>query len=261
MLLDGPTFQNSPAWVLHPLLCEDLIIRDISVKNEWYAQNGDGLDLDSCRNVRVTESVFDVGDDAICLKSGRDESGRRRNRPCENIWVDNCTVYRGHGGFTVGSEMSGGVRNVHVSDCSFVDTDIGLRFKSARGRGGVVENIQIHRVNMLRISGQAISFNLFYSLGKANSDDTESVPAGEETPIFRDIVIRDVVCRGANGAIMVRGLPEMPVQRLCFESVSISSRKGAEFTHADSIQLKKCEIIPENGPVIELRDCANVVTG
>ena len=157
-----------------------------------------------------------------------------------------------------------GVRCRAVCEMSMFPTAVSstryrLAVQECPRRGGVVENIQIHRVNMPVFRRHQLQPVL--QLGKANSDDTESVPAGEETPIFRDIVIRDVVCRGANGAIMVRGLPEMPVQRLCFESVSISSRKGAEFTHADSIQLKKCEIIPENGPVIELRDCANVVTG
>lgn len=84
-------------------------------------------------------STFDVGDDGICLKSGKDEDGRRRARPCENVVVDGCTVFKGHGGFVVGSEMSGGVRNVSVSNCQFLGTDVGLRFKSKRGRGGIVE--------------------------------------------------------------------------------------------------------------------------
>lgn len=260
VLLDGPTFQNSPAWMLHPLLCEDVTIRNIFVRNEWCAQNGDGLDLDSCRNVRVTGSVFDVGDDAICLKSGKDEAGRRRGRPCEGIWIDNCTVYRGHGGFTIANEMSGGVRNVYVSDGTFIGTDIGLRFKSTRGRGGVVGNIRVERVNMLRIAGDAISFDLHYGRRRSDSEEDTAFPASEETPIFRDISIRNVVCRGANRAILVRGLPEMPVHQLCFEDVSISSRRGAEFIAADAVQLKRCEIVPEDGPAITLRDSKDVVT-
>lgn len=260
VLLDGPTFQNSPAWALHPLLCEDVTVRNIFVKNEWYAQNGDGLDLDSCRNAGVTGSVFDVGDDAICLKSGRDEAGRRRSRPCSDIWIDNCTVYRGHGGFTVGSEMSGGVCNVRVSDCTFIDTDVGLRFKSNRGRGGVVENIRIERVNMVRIAGDAISFDLWYGLGRKDAQASRPLPVSEETPIFRDISIRDVVCRGASRAIAVRGLPEMPVQRLSLENVSISSRKGAQFIYADTVEMKRCEIIAEDGPAITAKDGTSIVT-
>jgi len=235
-------------------------VRNIFVKNEWYAQNGDGLDLDSCRSVRVTGSVFDVGDDALCLKSGRDEAGRKRGRPCTDIWIDNCTVYRGHGGFTVGSEMSGGVCNVHVSDCTFVDTDLGLRLKSTRGRGGVVEKLLIERVNMIRIKGDAISFNLWYERKKA-AEEPGPVPVSEETPVFRDIVIRDVVCRGASRAMAVHGLPEMPVHRLSLENVSISAREGAEFVYADTIEMRRCEIVAEEGPAIVTRDSSNIITG
>src|SRR5690606_29371821 len=141
ILLEGVTFQNSPAWCLHPLMSEHLTVRNISVKNPWYAQNGDGIDVESCRYVLIENSVFDVGDDALCMKSGRDAEGRKRAMPTENVIIRNCTVYASHGGFVIGSEMSGGVRNVHVSHCTFIGADIGLRFKTTRGRGGIVENI------------------------------------------------------------------------------------------------------------------------
>ena len=116
----GVIFQNSPAWNLHPLMCENVLIEDIQVRNPSYAQNGDGLDLESCKNALIVNSTFDVGDDGICLKSGKDEDGRRRARACENVIVDGCTVYKGHGGFVVGSEMSGGVRNISVNNCQFL---------------------------------------------------------------------------------------------------------------------------------------------
>ena len=118
VLLDGPTFQNSPAWCIHPWLCEDLTVRNLTVRNPWYSQNGDGIDIESCKNSIVHDSNFDVGDDAICIKSGKDKEGRDRGIPTENLIVKNCTVYHGHGGVTVGSEMSGGVRNMHVSNCT-----------------------------------------------------------------------------------------------------------------------------------------------
>ena len=158
--LQGVIFQNSPAWNLHPLMCENVIIEDVSVRNPGYAQNGDGLDLESCKNAIIINSTFDVGDDGICLKSGKDEDGRRRGRPCENVIVDNCTVFKGHGGFVVGSEMSGGVKNVLVSNCMFLGTDVGLRFKSRRGRGGVVENIYVRDVSMMDIPTEPLLFNL-----------------------------------------------------------------------------------------------------
>ena len=148
VMFDGPVFQNSPAWNIHPLMIEDLIVRNVTVRNPWFSQNGDGLDVESCKNVIVENSSFDVGDDAICIKSGKDKDGRDRGIPCENIIVKNNIVYHGHGGVTVGSEMSGGVKNLHVSNCSFMGTDVGLRFKSNRGRGGVVENIFISDIYM-----------------------------------------------------------------------------------------------------------------
>ena len=125
VLLEGITFQNSPAWCLHPLMCEDLVVRNVYAKNPWYAQNGDGIDVESCKNVLIENSTFDVGDDGICIKSGRDEAGRKRGKPTENMLVRNCVVYHAHGGFVIGSEMSGGARNLFVEDCTFIGTDIG----------------------------------------------------------------------------------------------------------------------------------------
>ena len=129
-------------------MCEDLIVRNVYAKNPWYAQNGDGIDIESCKNVLIEGSTFDVGDDGICIKSGRDAAGRKRGMPTENVIIRNSTVYHAHGGFVIGSEMSGGAKNIFVYDCSFIGTDIGLRFKTTRGRGGVVENIFIKNINM-----------------------------------------------------------------------------------------------------------------
>src|SRR5204863_7894766 len=125
------------------------------------AQNSDALDLESCRRVLVRGCTFDAGDDGICLKSGKDAAGRRIGLPTENVRVEDCTVYHAHGGFTIGSEMSGGVRNVRGANCTFVGTDIGLRFKSTRGRGGMVEKIDISNVRMVDIPGEAIHFDLY----------------------------------------------------------------------------------------------------
>ena len=138
ILLEGVTFENSPAWNLHPMCCENLILRDLNVRNPWYSQNGDGVDVESCKNVVISRCSFDVGDDAICMKSGKDKPGRERGIPTENVVVDDCVVYHGHGGFVCGSEMSGGIKNVEVRNNLYIGTDVGLRFKSTRGRGGVV---------------------------------------------------------------------------------------------------------------------------
>jgi len=267
-LLDGPTFQNSPAWNIHPMLCENMIIRNINVRNPWYSQNGDGLDLESCRNVIVTNCRFDVGDDAICLKSGRDEYGRRRGKPSENIVVSDCTVYHGHGGFVVGSEMSGGVRNIFVRNCTFIGTDVGLRFKSTRGRGGIVENIFIEDIRMSDIATEAIRFNMYYG-GQApipeDDDDGQDLaarrdvfPVNEGTPQFRKIYCKNITCRGAAGAVLLQGLPEMPIREIEMENVLISAGTGVVCADAERINFSNVRILPEQLPAFSLYDSRNV---
>ncbi len=139
------------------------------------------LILNRAKNSVIHDSTFDVGDDGICIKSGKDKEGRDRKMPNENLIVKNCIVFHGHGGVTVGSEMSGGVKNLHVSNCTFIGTDVGLRFKSNRGRGGVVGNIFISNIEMMNIPTQAISFNLFYS-GRSASEDLD---AGGKRPVAK----------------------------------------------------------------------------
>jgi polygalacturonase len=194
--LKGVIFQNSPAWNLHPLMCENVIIEDVLVRNPSYAQNGDALDLESCKNALIINSRFDAGDDGICIKSGKDADGRRRGIPCENVVVKSCTVFAGHGGFVVGSEMSGGVKNILVDQCQFLGTDVGLRFKSTRGRGGIVENIYIKNISMTDIKTDAITFNMYYG-GKSvaemladgdNPDNVTKMPVTEETPVQRTML-------------------------------------------------------------------------
>lgn len=240
ILLDGPTFQNSAAWCLHPWACEHVTIRNVTVRNPWYSQNGDGLDLDSCRYALIEHCTFDVGDDAICLKSGKDEAGRKLGLPCEYVTIKNCTVYHGHGGFTIGSEMSGGIRYVSLSDCTFIGTDIGLRFKSARGRGGIVEHISINRVQMMDIPGEAISFNFFYE-GKEGSgtaqDDWKAVNEG--TPIFRSIEINNVLCTKAKTVLLINGLPEMPIEQLYIHNVTAAASRGIVCHHAKQLVLEQ----------------------
>ncbi|TAK63886.1 MAG: glycoside hydrolase family 28 protein, partial [Bacteroidetes bacterium] len=143
ILLDGPTFQNSPRFHVYLFQSENIIVRNIKIKTEWYAQNGDGLDLNSCRNVLMYNSRVDVGDDAICLKPGNIADKQKPGPACENIVIADCIVNHGHGGFVIGSESHGGARNVYVKNCIFAGTDVGLRFKSLRGKGGVIENIYI----------------------------------------------------------------------------------------------------------------------
>ena len=260
VLLDGPTFQNSPGWNIHLLMCENMMIRNINVRNPWFSQNGDGLDLESCRNVEVYNCRFDVGDDAMCMKSGKDEYGRRRGMPTENVLIRDCVVYHGHGGFVIGSEMSGGVRNIAVRNCDFLGTDVGLRFKSTRGRGGVVENICIEDIRMLDISADAIRFNMFYetkSPGPEKSLEISADPVSEETPRFRNIVLKNIVCKGAKRGIYMQGLPEMPVQHIEMENVIISADSGLTAIETDYITLKNVSLISRNDAPFMLYNSRN----
>ena len=250
VLLKDVTFQNSPAWNVHPMLCENIILDGICARNPFYAQNGDALDLESCRNALVVNSTLDAGDDCICVKSGKDEEGRKRGKPCENVVVKGCTVYAGHGGFVVGSEMSGGVKNVVVSDCQFLGTDVGLRFKSTRGRGGVVENIYIDGISMFNIVEDAITFDLYYG-GKSVTDDMDGIEqqsagsrivADETTPCFRDIHISNIICRGAHRALYFNGLPEQPIKNIDLRNISITATEEGEFNYCEGITKENVEI-------------------
>ncbi len=255
LLLEGVTFQNPPNWTLNPVLCEDVSILNVQVRNLPNAQNSDALDLESCRRAVIRGCTFDVGDDGICLKSGKDAPGRRIGVPTEDVLVEGCTVYHAHGGFTIGSEMSGGIRNIRVNNCTFIGTDIGLRFKSTRGRGGVVENIFIANVRMTEIPGDAINFNLYYG-GKSPLDETAgnaetNFPAvTEETPQFRDIQIENILCRGAKNAIVLQGLPEMPLRNISLKNVSMTSQQGVSVTDADNITFENVRVDNKTGEAL-----------
>lgn len=267
VLLEGVLFENSPSWNIHPLMCENVILDNVMVRNPGYAQNGDGLDLESCKNSIIVNSIFDVGDDAICIKSGKDEDGRRRNRPTENVLIDNCKVFQGHGGFVVGSEMSGSVRNISVSNCQFLGTDVGLRFKSCRGRGGVVENIYIRDINMFDIATESFLFDLYYG-GKSaveSLEDGDTIPVtstilavDETTPAFKNIYVKNLVSRNARRAMFFNGLPEMKIENINVEDVTITANIGAELVESKDIHFKNVKIVPAQGAALILRNVENV---
>jgi len=243
VLLEGVTFQNSPCWNLHPLWCSHVTIKNITVRNPHYSANGDGIDIESCQNVVLVGSSFDVGDDAICVKSGKDEDGRRHGIPCSNLIVKDCTVYHGHGGFVIGSEMSGGAHNIWVSGCRFIGTDVGLRFKSARGRGGLVRDIWADHIYMKDIAAEAVAFNLYYSGVSATeraaqqaAPSEETLPAVDETtPQFRDFHFSNLLCSGAKKAIYINGLPELPLENVAFHDCEFTASKGVEVQGARNI--------------------------
>ncbi len=264
VLLQDATFSNSPAWNIHPLKCEDVTLDHVTIRNPWYAQNGDGLDLESCNRAIIKNSTFDVGDDAICIKSGKDKEGRDWKMPCQNVIIEGCTVLHGHGGFVIGSEMSSGARNIYVNNCLFNGTDTGLRLKSTRGRGGVVENIYVSNINMVNIGGDAFTFDLYYAnkpvVGKADGDSSSSdaiPPVTEETPCFKNLYISNIVCQGAARAIYFNGLPEMPLDNLTLSNSLFVCNKGAELHYAKNILFDNVKIQQSVGDRLTKTDVTN----
>lgn len=258
--IEGVTFRNSPAWTLHPLLCHDLSIKNVHVMNPWYGQNNDAMDIESCSNGIVDGCTLDTGDDAITIKSGRDEEGRARGIPTENFIFKNNTVYHGHGGFVIGSEMSGGVKNLYVSNCTFLGTDIGLRFKTTRGRGGIVSNIFISDIQMSDIAGEAVLFDMYYSAKDPVPLQGEQViPSVIEykakdagTPVFRDFFIDKISCLGARTAILMNGLPESNIENVRISNSNFSSVEGIKLTEAKQITLDQIALSHQSGPAINL---------
>jgi polygalacturonase len=261
VLLEGVTFQNSAAWCLHPLMCEDITFRNVRVKNPDYAHNGDGMDIESCKNFLVEGCVLDVGDDAICIKSGKDEEGRKRGKPTENGVIRNNIIYKGHGAFVIGSEMSGGARNIFIENCTFMGTDKGLRFKSVRGRGGLVENIYARNIFMTDIVQEAIFFDMYYFVKFATDGVRDMSPVvNEGTPVFRNMQFENIVCNGAQKGVFVRGLPEMPIKNIVMKNMVLSAGKGIELTDADEIKFDNVQLITKQvNPVILVDNSTNVL--
>lgn len=268
LLLDGVTFQNSPAWNVNPLMCENVTLSNLNIRNPWYSQNGDGLDLESCRIGIVTNCRFDVGDDAICIKSGKDQEGRERGKPTELFVIKDCVVYHGHGGFVIGSEMSGGVRNLFIKNLTFIGTDCGLRFKSTRGRGGLVENIWMEDIRMSDIPTEAIRFEMYY-FNKSGVEDpltgemiVEKVPVSETTPVFKNMYFKNIYVDGAKQALKIMGLPEMPVENIRFKNMIIRSDVGIRINYASKIDFENIDLsLDKPGIAVSLSNSRNINVG
>ena len=211
VLIEGVRLQNSSAWSLHPYFCENLTVRYISITNPYYAHNGDGIDVDSCNKVHIHNCDFRTGDDGICLKSGKDREARKLKKPCENVLIHDCKVGKSHGGFVVGSEMSRGVRNVLVKDCTFTDSDLGIRFKSAMGRGGVVEDIYMENIQMVDMKEQSVIMTMDYvhNLMDYNDPVVQSNDP-EDIPEFRNIYFKNCTCIGSGAPVKINPLNGYP---------------------------------------------------
>lgn len=220
---------DSPSWTINPILCYGVTVDNIKIKNPADSPNTDGIDPESCKNVRISNCQIDVGDDCIAVKAGTEDTAKRVS--CENITISNCQMVHGHGGIVLGSEMSGDIRNVTISNCVFQETDRGIRIKSRRGRGGIVEDIRINNIVMDKVMCPFI-MNLYYFCGPRGKDkyvwDKTPYPITEETPQFRRIHFANITARNVNASAgFIYGLSEQPVSEISFQNVAISMAENA----------------------------------
>ena len=224
--LSGNTHRNSPMWNTHLLYCDNVRVDGVTFLNPPHAPNGDGLDVDSSTNVRVANCFFRVKDDCLCLKSGRNAYGRKQARPTENVTVTNCIMDRGHGAVVMGSETSGDIRNVVISNCLVNDgVPRGIRIKSNRLRGGCVENILANGIIMNGVDF-VLTINGYYGCGirphEAHLVDEAAQPVSECTPVLRNVQVSNITARGVKAAAgYVHGLPEMPISGVSLSNVTI----------------------------------------
>jgi len=249
VLLEGFTIGSGPNWTIHPVYCDNVIIRRVQILTD--GPNNDGIDPDSCRGVLIEHCVFDTGDDCVVLKSGYNEDGWRVARPTENVVMRWCTAKRGHGGLVIGSEMSGDVRNVYVHDCEFEGTDRAVRIKSKRGRGGVVENVWAEDLRVKNLKSEVVILNMDYSADAAPLSN-------EKPPRFRNINVRNVVGEGVPDAVRIVGLPDSPIENLRFENLTIASTRGVMAAHMRGAVFENVAITPQQGPVFDLTDVRDV---
>ena len=201
VLIEGVTIVNSPMWEIHPVLCTNVTVRGVTIRS--HGPNNDGCDPESCKDVLIERCVFDTGDDCIALKSGRNDDGRRVNVPIENVVIRDCEMKDGHGGVTIGSEISGGARNVFALRCTMdsPQLDRALRFKNNSVRGGLVEHIYMRDVTVGQVAEAIVAADFFYEEGDS----------GKYTPVLRDVEVRNVTSRKSRYALLLRGYAHAPV--------------------------------------------------
>lgn len=267
--IEGIRIINSPCWTVHPIHCNNVNIRGISIVNPYDSPNTDGINPESCKNVKISDCYVDVGDDCLTIKSGLERDAFPKAYPCENIVVSNCTFVHGHGGIVIGSEMSGGVRNMTVTNCVFRDTERGIRVKTRRKRGGYVEDIIINNVIMDNVIA-GITMNEYYKIA-ASPDNMELFsyekrPIEPTTPYFRNIIISNVIMKNVRAAgIYFLGLPELPISKIkilnadirvtgCAEGEDSVSVHNIPKSYGDGIYLKNVEDVVINNCTLSAKE-------
>jgi hypothetical protein len=261
-------------WLLHPVYSENVSIRGVTFVST--GPNGDGIDVDSCRDVRISDCFFSTGDDCIVIKSGRDAAGRRTARPTEHVSITNCVMYKGHGAVVIGSETSGGIRDIVASNIVSRGTWHGIRIKSERGRGNTIENMRFDNFVIEGSTKEAIEITAFYE-----SEPAE--PFSDRTPIFRNLAFSNLTITGAAQVASIHGLPEKAFEELRFTDITATGGTGFICDHADDVELHEVRVGAEAGsafvfdrvrgleldgvtsmaplaamPVIELTECGRV---
>lgn len=241
--IEGVTLERTAFWNIVPVYCDGVIIRGITV-NSVGIPRGDGIDVESSRNVLIEYSTLNCGDDCFTMKAGRCEDGMRVNKPTENVVVRYCLAKKGHGGITCGSETAGMIRNLYVHDCVFDETGSGIRFKTRRNRGGGGENITYERIRM-NLSGNAFNWDMLGSrmyVGKL----ADRLPVRELTPLtpsYKNITAKDIIIERASQFIKVTGIPETPLTKLYLENVVAENcERLIQLRDADQIHLKNVQI-------------------
>jgi len=241
--IDGPSFVNAPFWTVHLLYSENIDVGHCKMINPPTSPNTDALNTDSCRHVTVHDCFADVGDDAFGIKSGRDEEGRKANRPTEYVTYLRCHVAHGHSVCAIGSEESGGVRHVRFIDCDGNGTDNGIRIKSTRGRGGVVEDIVASNFHLRNVRN-AIVLSLRYTKSAVE-------PFSERTPQFRDIHIDHVTATNSGNCCVIEGLEECPIRNVTLNHLDLCGTNGVTCAYAENIIFKNFRITAQKNPFLE----------
>ncbi len=250
VLIDGITIRNSPFWTVNPEFSENVKIHAVTINNP-HSPNTDGINPESCKNVHISDCHISVGDDCITIKSGKDEPGRKMAVPAENYVITNCTMLSGHGGVVIGSEMSGDVRKITISNCVFDGTDRGIRIKTARGRGGVVEEIRVSNIIMKNIKQQAIVLDMQYA-------KTTVEPVSERTPRFRNIHFSNITGQ-VNEAAYLNGLEEMPIENISFNDINMDAKTGFNISASNKIAFHNVQVNTEIGPSLIATKVNNLV--
>jgi polygalacturonase len=254
VLVEGVHIVGAPAFVVHLLYAENATVRNVIIE-AYPGPHANGIVADSSRFVRISDDYIDVGDDGIVIKSGKDADGLRVNRPTEHVAITNCTVHHAHGAVVIGSETSGSIRNVVASNITAVDTENGIRIKSRRGRGGVVEDARFDNWTMENV-GVGIVVTSYYVMG--GEADTKEEPVSERTPVFRNIAISNVTINGAKKVIDIDGLPEMRITALRLTDIIGSGKVGLTARYTDALELHHVQLNADRGPVFAIESASNL---